>query len=125
MEQAPHSRRAAGTRNRLGQLDVQPGEIRPVVVRAPLVAPPATAVQDARQVDDELAAGCEPLEHSGRKDIGLYDVDRGKEEEMLGALAPTRRNPDANGAPGERVNEVAADETRAADHQDILELHGE
>ena len=123
MQQPAHAVRAAGGDDGLRQLDMHAREIRAVVVRPALVAPAAAPVEDADQVVDRVLAGAQPLEHAGRHDVGLDHVDRRQQDEVLGALAAARGDRDAHAGGGERRDQVAADEARAAHHQHVAVLH--
>ena len=123
MQQPPDAGRTAGTHDRLRQLDVKAREVRPVVVRAALVAAAAAAVENAREVDHRLAARGEALEGAGREDVGLHEIDGGQKGEVLGALAAACRHPDADAPAGKRGGEMPADKARAADDENALELH--
>ena len=67
------------------------------------------AMQDADQVDERVLPARETLENAARVDVGFDDVDRGKQDQVLGALAVPRGDGDADAAPRELRNQMPAD----------------
>src|SRR5919198_4401245 len=123
MEKASYAGGAAGGGDRLRQLDVHAREIGTVIVRPALVAPPATAVKNADEIEYRLLIAREALEHSRSEDIGLEDIDGGQKDEVLCALATPRGHRNLDRAGGERRAEMPPDEARAAEDEHVLELH--
>jgi len=93
VQQALHAGGAAGGNHRQRQLDVRAREI---------------AMQDADEVDERVLPAYQALEHIAPVDVRLDDVDRGQQDEMLGALAAPRRHRDLDAAPHELGDEMAA-----------------
>src|SRR5262249_39399397 len=107
VQQAQHALLLARLDELLGQLDVNAPEIRAVWVSAP-------PLEDADQVDRRVAARPELRARLGVLRIRLHDVDRGKEDQVLRALAPARRDHDEMPVVDELAHEVPADEAAAA-----------
>ena len=95
VQEAPHPGCAAGGDDGLRQLSMRALEV---------------AVQDADQVDDRVLAAHEALEHRRIEGIGLHDVDRRQQDQVLGTLAAPRRHRDPHFTSGELRDEMAADE---------------
>jgi hypothetical protein len=89
----------------------------------PTLRQAATAVQDADQVDERVLAARQALEHPARVDVRFDDVDRGKEDQVLGALAAPRRHRDPQAAPRELGDQVPPNEAGSAKNEDPVEPH--
>ena len=100
-------------------------EVLPVAVAA--VARPAgrAAVQHADEVDDGVAAAHQAVEDARRIDVGLDHIDGGQQDQVLGALSPARGDQDVDAACSQQADDMAADETGAANDQDVLGFHAE
>ena len=96
-----------------GQFDVRVAEILAVA----LAASGATAVQDAREIDDRFVLASQRFEHPGRVHVGFDHVDGRQQDEVLRALAPARRHRDADALRGQQVEHVAPDEAGSADDE--------
>jgi hypothetical protein len=80
-------------------------------------------VQHAHEVDDRIAASNQLIEQTGRKHVGLDDLDRGKQDEMLCAFAAARRHGHPRPARGKRRHEMPTEKAAAAEDEEVLFTH--
>ena len=95
---------------------------RKFYVRAVEVAA-ARLIEDADEIDRRVGAGRELLERERIVDICLENVHRRQENEMLGALPVSRRHDDVPTRGNQSRDDMAPDETAAAQHQDSRCAH--
>ena len=91
---------------------------------------PAALEQDADQIDDDVGVAHRGLDRPGVPDIGLHRMDLADPAERLqvaGEIGPPHRDADAVVAPGQRPDQVAAEEAGAAEDRDqrvVVRLQG-
>ena len=91
---------------------------------------PAALVQDADQVDDDVGVAHRRFDRTGVPHVGLHRMDLADPAERLqvsGEVRPAHRDADAVVALGQRPDQMAAEEARAAEDRDqgvVLGLEG-
>jgi len=83
----------------------------------------AAFVEDAHEVDHRRGAGEQRLLHLWIVDIGLDDVDRRKQNQMLGGFAAAGRDDHAMSGRDQARDHMTADEAGAAEHHHLLQRH--
>ena len=123
MQKTLHAVRPARRHHGLRKLDMRTREVRAVFVRPALPTTSTAAVKDADEVVDRLHPRAETLEYARRHHVGFDDVHGRKEDQVLGALAAARRDCHADPCRRKGSDEVAAQETRAANDEHRIHLH--
>ena len=89
-----------------------------------LEAVPAVRVEDADQVDHRVGAGQLPAQHVVVVDVGIAHADGGQHAELAVLFAVAAEQHDAVAVGGQARHQVAADETGAAEDDELLCGHG-
>jgi len=80
-------------------------------------------MQDANQVDDRVSSARQPVERSIIVHVALDDVDCRQHDQVACAGPAPRRDDHAKSTSNKPRDNVTADETSAADDQDLGVLH--
>src|SRR5690606_16870756 len=83
----------------------------------------AAAMQYAHEIDHRIDAMEEALELSGLADVGLDELDGRQQDQVAAVLVATGRDAHPPALAGKLGNQRAADESGAAQHEDVLVTH--